>query len=115
MVSDANIYSGCIPGTYQRIGGLDCVIEKNGFIHVVGQEILAGAWYQNNRSVEFLVNQVGLNFLDAWTLQHNSGKADRHRPTTTPTRRRSHLRPSTFDKQTLHIEQSVFCGKNHLD
>ncbi len=68
MVSDANIYSGCAPGHYQRIGGLDCVIEENGFIHVDGQEVLAGAWFQQNRSVEFLTERAGLDFECAWTL-----------------------------------------------
>jgi N-acetylglucosamine-6-phosphate deacetylase len=116
MVSDANIYSGCIPGTYQRIGGLDCVIEKNGFIHVVGQEILAGAWYQNNRSVEFLVNQVGLNFLDAWKLCSTipAKLIGIDLPQLQPGDEATFVQ-ARFDKQTLHIEQSVFCGKNHLD
>ncbi|NMA19247.1 MAG: hypothetical protein GX927_01605 [Lentisphaerae bacterium] len=116
MVSDANIYSGCVPGTYQRIGGLDCVIEKNGYIHVVGQEILAGAWYQNNRSVEFLVNQVGLNFLDAWKLCSTipAKLIDIELPQLQPGDEATFVQ-ARFDKQTLHIEQSVFCGKNHLD
>ncbi len=115
MVSDANNYSGCTPGTYQRIGGLDCVIEANGYIHVAGQEILAGAWYQNNHSVEFLVNQVGLDLPAAWRLC-----------STTPAKligiQLPQLQPgdeatfvqARFQNQTLHIEQSVFCGKNHL-
>jgi len=68
MVSDANIYSGCPPGLYHRLGGCDCVIEPNGFIHLPDQDILAGAWFQNNRSVEFLINQVGIDFEDAWKL-----------------------------------------------
>lgn len=68
MVSDANIYSGCGPGLYKRIGGLDCVIEKNGFIHVAGQEILAGAWFQMDRCVEFLTQQCGIDFLTAWQM-----------------------------------------------
>ncbi len=68
MVSDANIYSGCKPGLYHRIGGLDCVIEDNGFIHVHGQEILAGAWFQQNRSVEFLVETCRIPFDTAWRL-----------------------------------------------
>lgn len=68
MVSDANIYSGCKPGLYHRIGGLDCVIEPNGFIHVAGQEILAGAWFQQNRSVRFLVEKCGLPLETAWKL-----------------------------------------------
>lgn len=68
MVSDANIHSGRKPGIYQRIGGEPCQIEANGFIHVVNSEILAGAWFQNNRSVEYLVNCVGIPFETAWKL-----------------------------------------------
>ncbi|MCI5778801.1 MAG: hypothetical protein MR051_03135 [Lentisphaeria bacterium] len=68
MVSDANIYSGCEPGLYHRIGGLDCVIEKNGFIHVADQEILAGAWFQQDRCVEFLTRRCGADFETAWKL-----------------------------------------------
>ena len=68
MVSDANIYSGCEPGVYHRIGGLDCVIEENKFIHVAGQEILAGAWFQQNRCVEFLTENCGVSFESAWKM-----------------------------------------------
>ena len=68
MVSDANIYSGCAPGLYHRIGGLDCVIEDNGFIHVAGQEILAGAWFQQDRCVEFLTQKCGVDFFTAWKM-----------------------------------------------
>ena len=68
MVSDANIYSGCAPGLYHRIGGLDCVIEPNGFIHVAGQEILAGAYFQQNRCVEFLTQKCKIDFETAWKM-----------------------------------------------
>ena len=68
MVSDANIYSGCKPGLYHRIGGLDCVIENNGFIHVAGQEILAGAWFQQDRCVKYLTRECGIDFLTAWRM-----------------------------------------------
>lgn len=68
MVSDANIYSGCAPGLYHRIGGLDCVIEENGFIHVAGQEILAGAWFQQNKCVKFLTDTCGFDFETAWKM-----------------------------------------------
>ena len=68
MVSDANIYSGCQPGLYHRIGGLDCVIEPHGFIHVAGQEILAGAWFQQNKSVKFLTETCGIDFDTAWKM-----------------------------------------------
>lgn len=68
MVSDANIFSGCKPGVYQRVGGMDCQIEANGFIHVVDSEILAGAWFQNNRSADYLVNVCGMDFETAWCM-----------------------------------------------
>ena len=68
MVSDANIYSGCAPGLYHRIGGLDCVIEPNGYIHVAGQEILAGAYFQQNRCVEFLTDTCNFNFIESWKM-----------------------------------------------
>ncbi|MBQ9337536.1 MAG: hypothetical protein IJS14_09620 [Lentisphaeria bacterium] len=68
MVSDANIYSGCPPGLYHRIGGQDCVVEPNGFFHVAGEEILAGAWFQQDRCVEFLTQKCGLDFETAWKL-----------------------------------------------
>lgn len=68
MVSDANIYSGCAPGLYHRIGGLDCVIEPDGFIHVAGQEILAGAYFQQNKCVEFLTERCGFDFIESWKM-----------------------------------------------
>jgi len=68
MVSDANIYSGCPPGLYHRIGGQDCVVEANGFFHVAGEEILAGAWFQLDRCVEFLTKKCGVDFETAWKL-----------------------------------------------
>ena len=68
MVSDANIYSGCPPGLYHRIGGQDCVVEPNGYFHVAGEEILAGAWFQQDRCVDFLMEKCGLDFETAWKL-----------------------------------------------
>ncbi|MFA7173399.1 MAG: hypothetical protein WC340_08295 [Kiritimatiellia bacterium] len=115
MVSDANLYSGCAPGRYKRLGGCDCVIEANGFIHVPDQDILAGAWFQLNRSVEFLVNQVGVDFENAWKLC-----------STTPARLMNIELPdlkvgseatfviARFNNQKLQIKQSIFCGKEYL-
>ena len=68
MVSDANIYSGCAPGLYHRIGGQDCVVEENGYFHVAGEEILAGAWFQQDRCVEYLTGRCGVAFEAAWKL-----------------------------------------------
>lgn len=115
MVSDANIYSGCKPGLYHRLGGLDCVIEPNGFIHVAGQEILAGAWFQNNRSVEFLVNQVGLDFETAWRLcsEIPARLMDISLPDLTPGSEATFVQ-AHFENQKLMIEQSVFRGQNYI-
>jgi N-acetylglucosamine-6-phosphate deacetylase len=66
MVSDATGYSGKAPGIYQVSKDLKIVIEKNGYIHVKDSEILSGAWFQLNRGVEFLVNKLGMTFLEAW-------------------------------------------------
>ena len=115
MVSDANIYSGCKPGLYHRFGGLDCVIEPNGFIHVAGQEILAGAWFQNNRSVEFLVNQVGLDFESAWRLcsEIPARRMDISLPSLEPGDEATFVL-ARFENGSLTVEQSVFFGKEYL-
>ena len=69
MVSDANVYSGRPPGTYPRNGGLPCVVEPDGLFHVQGsREILAGAWFQLDRCVEFLQTRCALPLEDAWRL-----------------------------------------------
>jgi N-acetylglucosamine-6-phosphate deacetylase len=68
MVSDASGYSGCEPGEYSCMGGRDFVIESNGHMHLAGDEILSGAWFQIDRSVEFLVSQLGLSLPAAWNL-----------------------------------------------
>lgn len=115
MVSDANIYSGCKPGLYHRFGGLDCVIEPNGFIHVAGQEILAGAWFQNNRSVEFLVNQVGLDFESAWRLcsEIPARQMNISLPSLEPGDEATFVL-ARFENGSLTVEQSVFFGKEYL-
>jgi N-acetylglucosamine-6-phosphate deacetylase len=65
-VSDASGYSGKPPGTYKRQFGDKFVIEEDGYMHMAESEILAGAWFQLNKGVEFLVKEIGLTFLDAW-------------------------------------------------
>ena len=115
MVSDANMFSGCAPGIYQRIGGMDCQIEENGFIHVVGQDILAGAWFQNNRSVEYLVNHCKVDFDTAWrmcstipaklcgiTLPELSGGEE------------ASFVLAKFNNGKLQINKTVFCGKEYI-
>lgn len=115
MVSDANIYSGCQPGLYHRIGGCDCIIEENGFIHLPEQEILAGAWFQNNRSVEFLVNSVGLDFEDAWKMCSITPARlmNIHLPTLEKGEEATFVLVN-FKNNNLVIKQSVFLGKEYL-
>ncbi len=116
MVSDANIYSGCQPGLYHRIGGCDCVIENNGFIHLPDQDILAGAWFQNNRSVEFLINNVGLSFEEAWKMCSITPARlmDIELPTLKQGQEATFVL-ANFTQQQLTIEQSVFCGKEYCE
>lgn len=112
MVSDANMYSGCRPGLYHRLGGCDCVIEPNGFIHVSNQEILAGAWFQNNRSVEFLINEVGLDFSEAWKMCSLSPA--KLMGLSLPEFRKGEEATfvlARFEQKNLEIEKTVFCGK----
>lgn len=112
MVSDANIYSGCAPGFYQRLGGCDCVIEPNGFIHLPDQDILAGAWFQNNRSVEFLINEVGLDFSEAWKMCSLSPA--KLMGLSLPEFRKGEEATfvlARFEQKNLEIEKTVFCGK----
>lgn len=115
MVSDANIYSGCAPGLYKRLGGCDCVIEPNGFIHLPDQDILAGAWFQNNRSVEFLVNQVGIDFENAWKLCSKiPAKLMNIKLPDLKIGSEATFVIARFTNQKLQIEQSIFCGKEYF-
>ena len=66
FVSDAGFLSGCPPGEYRDPTTVDCVIEPNGHMHEAGNERLAGAWFQADRAVEFLVQTQGLELPEAW-------------------------------------------------
>ena len=114
MVSDANLYSGCQPGLYHRLGGCDCIIEANGFIHVPEQDILAGAWFQNNRSVEFLVNCIGLSFEEAWKMCSITPARlmNIHLPILQEGEEATFVL-AKFINQKLIIKQSVFCGEEY--
>ena len=68
MVSDAAGFGGLPPGDYQRPGGMAVSISPAGRIGLVGSEILAGAWFQQDRCVAFLVAELGLPLRDAWAL-----------------------------------------------
>lgn len=67
-VSDASGYAGMPAGEYGIFGHRSFVIEPNGFLHIAGSELLSGAWFQQDRCVEFLVRQGKLPFLDAWEM-----------------------------------------------
>lgn len=116
MVSDANLYSGCKPGLYQRLGGCDCVIEENGFIHLPNEDILAGAWFQNNKSVEFLVNEVGISFEEAWRLcSVTPAKLLNIELPQIQKNEEASFVLANFCNEKLHIMQSVFCGQEYID
>ncbi len=66
MVSDASHLSGTPPGRNDTAYPVPCVIEPNGCLHVAGAELLAGAWFQLDRSVEWLVETQGLSLHEAW-------------------------------------------------
>ena len=114
MVSDANMFSGCAPGIYQRIGGLDCQIESNGFIHVVDQDILAGAWFQNNRSVEYLVNNGLADFETAWRMCSiiPAKLGGIELPELTSGAEATFVLAEFADTK-LNIRKTVFCGKEY--
>ena len=63
VVSDASGFSGLKPGIY---GNGKRVLEPNGFLHVIGQDILAGSSCQQNTCVNFLMKNLGFSLLQAW-------------------------------------------------
>lgn len=62
-VSDAAKYSGLPPGPYAD-GTI--VLEPDGFLHVAGQEILAGSSQQQDTCVGFLMEKLGFTLEEAW-------------------------------------------------
>ncbi len=66
IVSDASGYSGFPPGLYKRDENRSFEIREDGFLHLAGQEILMGAWFQLDHGVEFLVKNLNMSFEDAW-------------------------------------------------
>lgn len=115
MVSDANPFSGCSPGKYQRTGGKDFVIEPNGHIHLQGCELLAGGWFQNNRSVEYLARAASVPFIDAWRLcsEIPARLVGADLPLLNEGDEATFVLAEWRDEQ-LRIRQSVFCGKEYL-
>ncbi len=67
MVSDASALAGCPPGIYDRFGGMQTVIEENGHMHLPDQDVLSAAWFQNDHSVKFLMDSLGMSLEDAWS------------------------------------------------
>ncbi|MCK5804405.1 MAG: hypothetical protein KAI66_16320, partial [Lentisphaeria bacterium] len=65
-VSDASAHSGAAAGRYIDHGGQPFVVEPNGFIHLEDSELLHGAWFQQDRCVEYLVQNLGMGLVDAW-------------------------------------------------
>ena len=66
-VSDASGCSGLLPGAYDILGGRRIEITPSGRVHMAATpDILAGGWFQQDRSVEFLVREAGFTFLEAW-------------------------------------------------
>lgn len=68
FVSDAAVASGLPPGRYENTEEGSLVIESNGHLHEADSELLAGAWFQLDRSVELLVAQMGMSLREAWRL-----------------------------------------------
>ena len=66
LISDAAHISGCKPGRYDDAYEVPCVIEPNGHLHAADDERLAGAWFQQDRSVEWLIESQGLPLREAW-------------------------------------------------
>ena len=63
LVSDCSSLSGKPPGEYGDDGRV--VVRKDGYLHMKGQEILAGAWFQLDKGVELLCD-MGWSLPDAW-------------------------------------------------
>ena len=42
------------------------MLEPNGYLHVIGQDILAGSSCQQNTCVNFLMKHLGFSLLQAW-------------------------------------------------
>ncbi len=60
FVSDCAGLSGKPPGDYGNV-----VLREDGYLHMKGQEILAGAYFQLDRGVELLC-EMGWDLKDAW-------------------------------------------------
>ncbi|PCJ55490.1 MAG: hypothetical protein COA79_20535 [Planctomycetota bacterium] len=64
LVSDCSSITGFKAGNYGETG-VSVTLEKDGYLHITGEEILAGAWHQLDKGVEVLC-QMGWELKDAW-------------------------------------------------
>ena len=114
MVSDAAHLSGCSPGRYKDAYADPCVIEPNGHLHVADADFLAGAWFQLDRSVEWLVETQGLSLREAWRYCSDvpAGILEEKLPTIDVGEEASFVL-ARWDKG-LTIEQSVHSGIAYL-
>jgi N-acetylglucosamine-6-phosphate deacetylase len=115
-VSDASPYSGSPPGHYdEHGGGHPFDIEPNGFIHLSGSELLHGAWFQQDRCVEWLVQNLGLSLPEAWARcsEQPAAVAGLELPRIEPDQEASFVLAHWDDG--LVIDQAVHNGKPYLD
>lgn len=69
IVSDASPNSGCPAGNYDGGALTPFVITEDRRIHLAeSKDTFAGNWFQQDRCVEFLVEKVGIDFLEAWQM-----------------------------------------------
>ncbi|MHC4874218.1 MAG: hypothetical protein ACYTFY_20395 [Planctomycetota bacterium] len=72
IVSDASPYSGCDAGSYDGGSLVPFVITEDRCIHLAsGREYLAGNWFQQDRCVEFLVQNLNYDFLEVQNLNYD--------------------------------------------
>ena len=115
VVSDASGYSGYPPGLYERDNNRSFEIRADGLLHLAGQEILMGAWFQLDRGVEFLVKQLNMPLTDAWRQcsEIPAKIAGIKLPVMQAGENADFVLASWDDG--LVIEQTVFNGKQYLD
>ena len=115
-VSDASPYSGSPPGRYdEHGGGHPFEIEANGFIHLADSELLHGAWFQQDRCVEWLVQNLRLDLPEAWKRcsEYPAAIAGLALPRPEPGQEASFVLARW--QRGLVIEQTVHLGRPYLD
>ncbi len=67
IVSDSSFFAGSPPGEYIRSDGSKVIVTPEFRIHTLkDHDILAGAWPQLDKGVEFLATRCGVEFTEAW-------------------------------------------------